>query len=94
MGKEENKIEKYLMKQSKLHGYLCFKTVVQSNTGFPDRILIGHNKCIFVEVKTPTGILSDMQNYTIKLLQKYGASVYVVYDKTQVDELFDLIKDI
>lgn len=91
MGKAEGIIEKYLVRQAKFHGFLCYKFISPSNSGVPDRILIGNGHTIFVETKSKTGKLSELQKEIIKEMKKQGATVYVPYTKKQVDSIIQSI---
>lgn len=91
MGKAEGIIENYLVRQAKSHGFLCYKFVSPSCSGVPDRILIGNGHTIFVETKSKTGKLSELQKEIIKEMKKRGATVYVPYTKEQVDSIIQSI---
>jgi hypothetical protein len=86
MGKPEGTIESYLIKQAKANDFLCEKFISGKN-GVPDRILIGHKKTVFVEVKAPGEKPRELQVAMIKKMRKYGAIVYVVDTKEGVDEM-------
>ena len=55
MGKPEGLIEDYLGKIAHEHGFLYYKFTSPAHSGVPDRILIGHGKTVFVELKRPGG---------------------------------------
>lgn len=84
MGKAENTIETYLIKEAKKNGFLCEKFISGRN-GVPDRLLIGHKKTAFVEVKAPGEKPRELQIEVMRELKKYGALVYVVDSKESVD---------
>ncbi|MBO5435365.1 VRR-NUC domain-containing protein [bacterium] len=87
----ENVVETYLLKQSKLRDYLCYKFISPSNNGVPDRILIGHGLVVFVETKRPKGVPRKLQEKIIEKMRQHGASVFVIDDKEGVLELLDNI---
>jgi len=87
MGARENKVELYLDERVRKLGGITRKWVSPNHVGVPDRIVILHGVVWFVEVKTEDGKLSTLQSREIRRLQDHGATVKVVYGKTDVDEL-------
>lgn len=87
MGKAENKIEQYLVKQAKKHKFFCCKFVSPATDGVPDRLLIGNGHTIFIETKSSTGKLRELQKETIALMRAQGATVYVASSKQQIDSI-------
>ncbi len=93
MGKPENKIESYLQKQAKKNGFLCEK-FISGRKGMPDRILIGHHKTAFVEVKAPGEKPRELQIEVMREFREYDASVYVVDSYESVDTVInELLSD-
>ena len=92
MGKPEGIVEKYLAKQAKSHGFLCWKFESSSQNGVPDRVLIGHGRNIYVETKSPVGKLRDQQEIIIDIMRKHGAEVYVINTKELVDKFFEKLR--
>ena len=86
VGKAEGEIENYLKKQAKQNGFLCEKFISGRN-GVPDRLLIGHNKVVFVEVKAPDETPRKLQIAVINELRNYGAIVYIIDTKDGVDKM-------
>lgn len=87
MGKPEGLIEDYLGKIAHRHGFLYYKFTSPAHSGVPDRILIGHGKTIFVELKRPGGDPRILQKRVFADMRKHGAMVYVVDSKKQAKEL-------
>lgn len=87
MGKAENLIEGYLVKQAKKYNIFCCKFVSPSTNGVPDRMLIKNGQVIFIETKSSTGKLRDIQKVVIKSMREHGATVYVANSKKQIDEI-------
>lgn len=93
MGKPEGIIENYLQAQSELHNFLCLKFISPSYSGVPDRILLGidgnkQSRVIFVETKSETGSVRELQNYVIQNMKFHGADVRIINTKEKVNELF------
>ena len=56
------------------------KIIKANKNGYPDLIAIKNNIITFVEVKRPTGKLSELQKVRIKELRDLGINVKVWYD--------------
>lgn len=87
MGKAENLVESYLVKQAKKRNIFCCKFVSPSTNGVPDRMLIKNGRVIFIETKSLTGKPSDIQKEVIKNMREHGATVYIANSKKQIDEI-------
>ncbi|MBR1760908.1 MAG: VRR-NUC domain-containing protein [Schwartzia sp.] len=86
----EKQIERRLVEGVKKRGGLCYKFVSPGHPGVPDRIVIKPDgKVIFVELKTDTGRLSKLQNYTIRELREHGADVRVIWGLDGVSKLLE-----
>ena len=66
----ESEIQKEIIAYLKVQGFLVLRTnagsvrhnVKMAPSGFPDlMVIMGHGKVLFIEVKTPTGKVSDIQ---------------------------------
>lgn len=96
MGKPEGKVENYLIKQSENRDFLCFKFTSPGHKGVPDRVVIGKDKVIFVELKSENGHPSKQQKFVIKKMRDRGADVRLCFTKEEVDALmneFDQLPD-
>lgn len=91
MGKPEGIIETYLYKQANKHDILCYKFTAPSTAGVPDRILIGNNKTVFVELKRPGAKPRKLQVAIHNKMREHGAVVFVADTKTLVDEIIDFM---
>lgn len=89
----EDIIEKYLLKQAKKNKILCFKFTSPANNGVPDRILIGHGKTIFVEVKRPGVKTRELQDVVIGEMRDHGADVRVIDTKKGINNLIREMKE-
>lgn len=86
----EKTIEAYLVDQVENAGGLCLKWT--GRKGVPDRILMLDGYTIPVEVKSPTGKLSEHQVRMHKKMFLAGITVEVISSKERVDELIDAIR--
>lgn len=76
----ESQIERYLVREVKKHGGLCFKFVSPGNPGVPDRIIVTPDgRSIYVELKTEIGRLAKVQKWQRSELEKRGADVRVLF---------------
>lgn len=89
---KESQIERRLVGGVKAHGGLCYKFVSPGNIGVPDRIVITPGgKTIYVELKTGTGRMAEMQKWQRSELQKRGADVRTLYG---MDAVKDFLREV
>lgn len=72
----QTKIKKQLEKD----GYFVIKLIKTSVNGIPDLMALKNGDTIFIEVKQPKGVLSEIQKYRIKELREKGFLVYIWTD--------------
>lgn len=87
MGKAEGIVEVYLRDQCEANGILCYKFVSPGYRGVPDDIIIYNGKTIFVETKSSTGQLSEIQKKRIHDMKDHGADVRVCSTRPSIDKL-------
>lgn len=76
----ERDIEKYLVKEIRVRGGRAYKFVSPGNNGVPDRVVcLPNGKTVFVELKTDTGRLSEIQKAQIRKLTDMRQETRVVY---------------
>ena len=86
----ESAIEQAICRYAKSVGILQFKFTSPNRAGVPDRIFLFPNRqVIFMEMKTPKGKLSRLQENEIRIIHKYGHCVYVVDSVEQGKEILD-----
>lgn len=74
----EKDIEKILVRSVKEAGGRAYKFSSPGNDGVPDRIIcLPGGDISFVELKTDTGRLTELQRVQIKRLRDLGQQVYV-----------------
>lgn len=76
----ESKLQTKIKKKLELDGYFVTKLIKTSTNGIPDILAVKDGKAIFIEVKQPKGVLSELQKLRIKELKKYGCDVFVWTD--------------
>lgn len=88
----ENDIEKYLVRQVKKIGGLCYKWVSPGIRGVPDRIVIFQGCTFFVELKRPRESLRKNQRKIKSYINQQGVDVYAIDTKTEVDQFIQELK--
>jgi Holliday junction resolvase len=68
----ESKIQTKIKKKLEEKGYLVVKLIKTSCNGIPDIIALKDGKTLFIEVKQPKGVLSELQKLRIKQLTDLG----------------------
>lgn len=76
----EQQIQSKRIKQLEAEGYYVIKLTKTNKNGIPDLIAIPKNSdVLFVEVKQPSGRLSELQKYRLKELESHGIKTEVYY---------------
>ena len=84
----ESSVERHLVSALKKRGYLCLKFDPTNRIGMPDRlVLLPNGRCVWAELKTDNGKLSEIQKFRHDELRKLGQRVFVVWDTAQADRL-------
>lgn len=83
----ESKIQSKIVKKLTEDGWLVIKLIRTSVAGVPDLMCLREGKTMFVEVKQPKGVLSEIQQYRIAELKREGFEVFIWTDY-QVDYEF------
>lgn len=68
----EQQIQSKRIKQLESEGYYVIKLTQTNKNGIPDLVALKHDDVLFVEVKTPKGKLSKLQEYRLKELKQHG----------------------
>lgn len=70
---KEQQIQSKRIKQLEAEGYYVLKLITVNKKGIPDLIAIPPNSgVLFSEVKTPTGVVSELQKFRLKELEDHG----------------------
>lgn len=76
MPSPERKIERQLVNYCKLHGIYLRKFVSPNRRGVADRILVGEQGTVFLELKAPGKKLEPLQKREMELIRKAGGRAY------------------
>lgn len=79
----EQAIQKKIITQLEKRGYFVLKLIKCNKNGYPDLIAVKENETIFIEVKKPKGVLSELQKVRIKELRSKNINVKVWHDFEQ-----------
>ena len=78
------------MKLVQCGGGLCYKFVSPGNRGVPDRLVITPDgRVFFVELKSKTGRLSELQKFQKSELEKRNVTVRVLNSVAAVQEFVE-----
>lgn len=61
-------------------GWLVVKLIKTNTNGIPDLMALKNDKAIFIEVKQPNGVLSEIQKIRIKQLREQNFDVFIWTD--------------
>jgi Holliday junction resolvase len=78
----EQQIQRERIKQLEADGWYVIKLTVTNKTGIPDLIAVKNNDVLFVEVKRPKGIVSEIQKFRHKELRSKGIKVEIYRGKS------------
>ena len=87
MGKAENTVEGYLVREIEKRGWDIDKFTTPGRKGAPDRIIFAKGMTVYAECKSPVGSLSESQKEYIRKLCRHGLPVFVTYTRDAVDDL-------
>lgn len=74
----ESKIQSKIIKRYEDDGYLVVKLIKTNKNGIPDLMLLKNGKVFFIEVKSKTGIVAELQKYRHDELIKQGFDVLIL----------------
>ena len=93
MALSEKAIENYLVKRSKEYNFLCLKFNSSSASGVCDRLVVSVSGITYyVELKSPKGRLSKLQEKFIKDMAARNVIVYIISSKDRVDRFLQQIE--
>ena len=85
---QEKTLQKNILKFCKQQSIIAHKTDSSSSRGWPDlTVVMPSGRVIFVELKTPVGRLSKLQEHTHTQLRLNNAEVYVVRSLGEFESL-------
>ncbi len=88
----EKQIEARLVKRVKEVGGLALKFVSPGHRGVPDRLVFLPGGLLYlVELKTPGGKLTKLQNRTKARFEELGFKYYVISSYNEVEEFINAI---
>ncbi len=86
----ERLLEQVLRRQAQKQNILVCKFVSPATRGVPDNVVIWPDGQLdFVELKTKTGKLSDLQRYWLRRLTDMHQDCYVLYGASDISEYLE-----
>lgn len=73
---KEQLIQSKIIKRLEGQGWYVIKLIKTNKNGIPDLVAFKDNEFQFIEVKTETGKLSELQKFRIEELKNKGFKVY------------------
>lgn len=86
----ESKIQRSIIQYLKFSGYMVLRMREVEPNGIPDLLCISFNHTLWIEVKQPTGRLSEAQKFIHKKLVALNQEVITV---TSLDELKEYLNE-
>ena len=81
----EQKLQTKIKQRLESHGWFVTKLMKTSTNGIPDLLCLRKGIAVFLEVKTDTGVVSELQEYMIDKLKRIGFHARVVRSVEDVD---------
>jgi hypothetical protein len=63
-------------------------------SGYPDLLLIINGMCCFIEIKTPIGKVSKIQEYTLQKIREAGGFAFVAHSVIEARNCVDTVLQI
>ena len=76
----EQRIQTKIITKLQKEGWFCLKIIKLSKAGYPDILCHRNGETMYIEVKRPTGKLSELQKVRIKELRNLGIMVKIWED--------------
>tara|TARA_R110000744_G_scaffold101142_1_gene195009 strand:+ start:150 stop:389 length:240 start_codon:yes stop_codon:yes gene_type:complete len=74
----EQQIQNKRIKELEAEGYYVIKLIKTNKNGIPDLIAIPPNcGVLFSEIKKPKGVVSELQKYRLKELERHGVKTEI-----------------
>jgi|TARA_R110000803_G_C11986843_1_gene321430 DNA anti-recombination protein RmuC len=84
----ESIIQQKITQKARQQGILCVKVDSSSSRGWPDlTCVLPNGTVLFIELKTPTGKLSRLQEHMIDKLKRNKANVHIIRSVEEFDHL-------
>jgi Holliday junction resolvase len=82
---KESEIQKKIKERLERNGYWVTKLIQTTTNGIPDIMAIKNGNVIFLEVKTPSGSVSELQKFRLDQLKTFGVFAAVVRSVEDID---------
>lgn len=82
---KESELQSEIIKRLNKHGWGVIKLIQTNFNGVPDLLCLRKGICMFLEVKTSAGVVSELQKHRIEQINAYGVFAAVVRSIEDVD---------
>jgi Holliday junction resolvase-like predicted endonuclease len=89
----ESQIQSEIIHWLENNGWLVVKIIQTNKNGWPDLQIHGLGITIFIEVKTPTGKVSELQKFRHKQIEERGFYVIITSSLTHLKNEFIRISE-
>lgn len=87
---KEQGIQSAIIKELTKQGYFTFKTIRCNKSGIPDIIACSpKGEFVGIEVKTPTGVVSKIQDYQIRKINENNGIAFIA---RSVEDIRNVLK--
>jgi len=80
----EKTIQSGCIRAMEAAGWVVVKVNLCSKPGWPDLMGLKSGRVVFIEVKRPGGVLSELQKLRAEQIRRAGCEWYVVYGVSEV----------
>jgi len=98
----ERDLQKGVVDVAKILGYLVqhtrvawtgkgYRTPIQGHVGFPDLVIVGHGRCLFIELKVGRNTLSPEQTAWLEALRTAAQEAYVWTNRDWEDGIVEAV---
>lgn len=87
----ESAIQSKIIKHLSNEGWIVVKLIQTNMNGIPDLMVLKGGRTLFIEVKSETGKLSDLQGHRIEQLHKQGFDAVVVRSLDEVKKILAVV---
>ena len=83
----EQKLQTKVKQRLETHGWFVTKLMKTSTNGIPDLMCLRRGIAVFLEVKTESGVVSELQEYMLEKLKRHGFYARVIRSVDDVDTM-------
>ncbi len=81
----ESQLQTKIRKRLEEHHWLVIKLIQTNRNGIPDLMCIKGGRVMFLEIKTPEGVVSELQKHMLDKLNACGCHARVIRSLDEID---------